>query len=424
MKYAKLIRYRPRIITRYSVPLIAGVGFLYEAKKSRSESCFRVTRLDTVSSKPSQKNGHSSGGDVSSTNFKPENDDGQPHMNMSTDEPASSNYFSSNILGSIETAIEEAVRNVSSLQLHQTDHKHQSEGVETETSYQSIGQMLAKLLLPNDSDDSLNDVLEQVRDISGRGEIQDVSTVFQVLELAKQCRETLDSKISAHFGEEGLPQVQLQQLLYYIEKEDEIKNPSWKRRKHYFFPGIDIDLMDDLNEKLKLTDLAYSDTIDEIQSRLDEEWNSELIYCSLESLPNKPAHFIAVKRNQPYWNSELEVILVVCGTKQITDVITDLLCDAEPYRDGFAHSGIRDCGQWIAEKHGDLLEKLRILSKKKKIKLTLLGHSLGAGAATSRYLIKMIQNFMTIFLSDFESTDKFIDCFSMKLQGLNSTIIR
>lgn len=43
--------------------------------------------------------------------------------------------------------------------------------------------------------------------------------------------------------------------------------------------------------------------------------------------------------------------------------------------------GILESGQWIAGKHGDLLENLRTLSNKKKIKLTLLGHSLGAGTA-------------------------------------------
>eukprot|EP00536_Pseudo-nitzschia_multiseries_P000285 jgi/Psemu1/178309/e_gw1.4.3.1 len=192
----------------------------------------------------------------------------------------------------------------------------------------------------------------------------------------------LDSKLTAFFGEEGIPPLQLQQLIYFIEREDEVKNPTWKRRKHYFFPGIDMKQMEDLNEKLKLTDLAYTDTVDEVRERMDKDYNSEVVYCSLQGLPNKPAHFIAVKRDQSPWSSELEVLLVVCGTKRVTDVITDLLCDVEPYRDGYAHSGICESGLWIANKHAGLLEKLRTLSNKRKIKLTLLGHSLGAGAAT------------------------------------------
>jgi len=40
--------------------------------------------------------------------------------------------------------------------------------------------------------------------------------------------------------------------------------------------------------------------------------------------------------------------------------------------------------------HSDLLEKIKVLAKKKKIKLILLGHSLGAGAASSTCTVKTI----------------------------------
>jgi hypothetical protein len=262
----------------------------------------------------------------------------------------------------------------------------------SEETYQHMGRMLMKLMLPSNSSsndskvESLNDVIEEVKGMSGRGDIQDNNTMVEVFDVAKRCHNMLDSQLNEFFGEKGIPPLYLTNLMYYIEREDEIKNPTWKRRKHYFFPGIDIAQMDDLNEKLKLTHLAYEDTIDEIRDRLDIEYNSELVYCSLESLPNKPAHFIAVKRDQSTRSKELEVLLVVCGTKRITDVITDLICDATLYREGFAHSGIRDSGQWIANEHFDLFEKLRVLANKKKIKLTLLGHSLGAGAASSTFI--------------------------------------
>jgi hypothetical protein len=114
--------------------------------------------------------------------------------------------------------------------------------------------------------------------------------------------------------------------MYYVEKEDERKNPSWKRRKHRFFPGIDMDMMDECYEKLLLARLGYADTVQQIKDELKRDYNSELVYCALESLPNKPAHFVAVKRDQSRWSNELEVLVVVCGTKSITDVITDLLC--------------------------------------------------------------------------------------------------
>jgi len=343
------------------------------------------TQSEAESTKFPQKSSNISGGGSFSgdKDLNSMLDEAQSMSKASSNKPTSRKNGATRILGSIEAAIEEAVGKVSSLRALASEEVPKSDISKPKETYKDMGKMLMKLLLPSNSNESISDVLEQVRDMSGRGDIQDVSTVMEVLDVAKRCQKMLDSRIGGFFGEKGLPPLQLQQLFYFIEREDEIKNPSWKRRKHYFFPGVDIQQMDDLNEKLKLTDLAYTDTIEEIRDRLDVECNSELVYCSLESLPNRPAHFIAVKRDQSPCNKELEVLLVVCGTKRITDVITDLLCDEEPYRNGYAHSGIRESGQWIAKKHSDLLEKLRTLANKKKIKLTLLGHSLGAGAATS-----------------------------------------
>lgn len=379
------IRYKSRFIARCSVPLIATAGLLYDARKGGSENSIRIfTRTEAGSNKFSKERANHSGGKAfeDDKDINPLLDEVQATSKDSTDNSTSRNSGATGIFGSIETTFEEAVRNVSSSWLPTTDEVQKPEVLETEYTYQGIGTMLTNFINPNISNESLNDVLEQVRSISGRGEIQDSVCAMEVLDLAQRCQEMLGTKISTFFGEKGLPPLQLTQLLYFIEKEDEIKNPSWKRRKHYFFPGINVEQMNDLNEKLSICSTSYADTVEEIRDRLDTEWDSELVYCSLESLPNKPAHFIAVKRNQSYWSNELEVLLVVCGTKGITDVITDLLCDAEPYRYGYAHSGIRESGQWIANKHRDLLEKLRTLSKKKTIKLNLLGHSLGAGAAT------------------------------------------
>jgi len=206
-----------------------------------------------------------------------------------------------------------------------------------------MGKMLRNIMLPNRSGEkSLNDVLEQVRGMNGQGEIRETSSISDVLDVAKRCQDMLNLKIGEFFGEKGVPPLQLRQVKYFVEKEDETKNPSWKRRKHFFFPGIDLKQMEDLNEKLSLCSLAYADNEKEIRDSINEESGSELVYCSLESSPNKPAHFIAVKRDQSSWSNQLEVLLVVCGTKGIADVITDCLCDAEPYRDGYAHSGKKE----------------------------------------------------------------------------------
>ena len=84
------------------------------------------------------------------------------------------------------------------------------------------------------------------------------------------------------------------------------------------------------------------------------------------------------------------------GTKTIGDVITDLICDAAEYRNGTAHAGILESGKYLATRHEQLIEQLLELSSKDKasgrggsggnnaptMKLTLIGHSLGAGAAS------------------------------------------
>ncbi|KAG7374533.1 lipase class 3 [Nitzschia inconspicua] len=253
-------------------------------------------------------------------------------------------------------------------------------GKKSGDTVQGMGQTLMKLL--SGSNDSMDDVIQQVRDMRGRGEVQDQADVAEVFSVAKKCAKMLETKLGAFFGEEGPPPLYLTNMMYYIERQDELKNPSWKRRKHRFFPGIDMSEMDDCYEKMLLAKLGYEDDIEVIRHTLKKNYNSELVYCSSVSKPNKPAHFVAIKRDQSRWSNELEILVVVCGTKSITDVITDLLCDAEPYRGGLAHSGILESGKWLVQEHTELLDKLRELTGKKKVRLTLVGHSLGAAAAT------------------------------------------
>jgi hypothetical protein len=264
----------------------------------------------------------------------------------------------------------------------------QKSETESKETFQGMGKTLMSLM--SGSQKSIDDVVTQVRDMNGRGEVQDSVDVMEIFNVASKCAKMLDSQLDEFFKDEPLPPLYLTSLLYYIEKQDQIKNPSWKRRKHRFFPGIDMSEMDECYEKMLLARLGYEDSIDTIRDVLKQDYNSELVYCSNVSKPNKPAHFVAVKRDQSRWSNELEVLVVVCGTKSITDVITDLLCDASPYRGGLAHSGITESGKWLVEKHKDLLDKLRELTNKKRIKMTVVGHSLGAAAATSMFSVSCV----------------------------------
>jgi hypothetical protein len=192
-------------------------------------------------------------------------------------------------------------------------------------------------------------------------------------------------------------------LFYFLENQDEVKNFSYKRRKHRFCEGMDISQVDDLYEQLRLALLSYTDTEQEIEQSLANDFEDlyELMDCTMESFPGKPSYFLAVKKNKsskskttssfsfknPWSNTKddsiIEILLVVRGTKTITDVITDLLCEDVPYRGGSAHAGILQSGQYLAKKHEPLFRKLQQQFKgEKSIQLTLIGHSLGAGAAS------------------------------------------
>ncbi|KAL3940536.1 MAG: hypothetical protein SGBAC_004939 [Bacillariaceae sp.] len=251
---------------------------------------------------------------------------------------------------------------------------------------------------------TVQDIITHARTMEDQGEINDSISLTELLEIAQMSNQNLEQKLMEFLQEESqnsgkvltkkdLPTIHPPDIYYYLEKEDQNKNPSVRRRKHRFFAGVDVNQIDRLNEKLQLALLAYADTMKEIQTTLQRDFDCELAYCDMESAPGRPSHFIAVNKNSiekkatalsflSSDSSTLEVIMAVRGTKTITDIITDLLMDEEEYRGGCCHNGILESGQYLAEKHKGLFRNLLQASGKKKIKLTLIGHSLGAGAAT------------------------------------------
>ena len=253
---------------------------------------------------------------------------------------------------------------------------------EQETSVKDMGKTLFSLLMSRGDSSTVDEIVAKARSMGEQGDVSDNASLKEILYMSHQAVEALDKTTTAFLDGESLPAMHPSNLYYFLEHEDERKNPSWRRRKHRFFTGMNVDTVDKLNTMLNLADLSYTDSMDEIQERLETEFDYELAYCTMESFPGKPSHFVAVKKNQSKWSNTLEVTLVVRGTKTITDVITDLLCDAVDYRGGKAHAGILQSGQYLAAKHQNLFEKLCELSGKKKLKVTLIGHSLGAGAAS------------------------------------------
>jgi hypothetical protein len=126
----------------------------------------------------------------------------------------------------------------------------------------------------------------------------------------------------------------------------------------------------------------------------NNEW--EIAYGTTDSLPNLPAHFLLIhKKLSPLSNpsiqsilpwegkkhSELIVTLVVRGTKDLSDALADALLEPAEYRGGYAHGVILENGKNLAARYLPKLKALLEHSNREKIRLFLVGHSLGAGAA-------------------------------------------
>lgn len=233
--------------------------------------------------------------------------------------------------------------------------------------------------------EALQNLIQRARSASNgdqQGDIRDSQSWNEILAVLRQDLDVVSKSLSGPMGQINLSQLFPTSLFYFLEKQDEQKNPSWKRRMHRFCPGINIDEVNYLNDALYLAELAYETTVDSIKAGLDDANDPlELVYCTIEGESCRPAHFVALKRNQSVWSSALEVVMVVRGTSSITDAITDAMCNPVDYRGGKAHAGILESGKYLAVTHVELLENLRRMSGKRKVKLTLVGHSLGAGAA-------------------------------------------
>jgi hypothetical protein len=74
----------------------------------------------------------------------------------------------------------------------------------------------------------------------------------------------------------------------------------------------------------------------------------------------------------------------------------DLMMEATDYEydgvRGKAHVGITRSGEYLTKRHKKLLATLLQLSDKRKLDITLIGHSLGAGAATIAAMNMMNSN--------------------------------
>ena len=96
-------------------------------------------------------------------------------------------------------------------------------------------------------------------------------------------------------------------------------------------------------------------------------------------------------------DTELTVAIVVRGTKHLSDAIADALLEPVAYRGGFVHGGILESGKNLATKYAPKLKEILGASGRDKIRLTLVGHSLGAAAASIAAMeLKVHEDWMTV----------------------------
>lgn len=153
-------------------------------------------------------------------------------------------------------------------------------------------------------------------------------------------------------------------MIYFLQSQAARFNPIWKRRMHRFFNQVTKKELVQLHDALFLSTLAYVDTVDHFRQGLSKfdsgDW--ELMFGTTTSLPNLPANFLIIHKElaplgqelpwKAFFNgkqeTEVVVVLVVRGTKDLADALSDSLLKPQEYKGGFAHGGILDSGKNLA----------------------------------------------------------------------------
>jgi Lipase (class 3) len=211
----------------------------------------------------------------------------------------------------------------------------------------------------------------------------------------------MSTQLQRTFQHVPIDRLNLLQVYYAMQHEESIKDPVWKRRQHRSLPDLKEKEAIALFDGMYLSYLSYVESCADVHQGLQQFYGGAwvLVNCTTVGQPLRPAHFLAVKRQskekqQPessasgadFWQpllgggdkrKELEVVLVIRGTKDLGDAFSDALLEAAEYRDGHAHDGILKSAQWIHDTYREWILHLREVSKSTHVRLWLVGHSLG-----------------------------------------------
>jgi len=246
-----------------------------------------------------------------------------------------------------------------------------------------------------------NDFLSDLISSVASSQQQESEPLEQLIEIFWTAAKRVHKQLENTF-KDALEQFSLNplQAFYHMQQQEIEKNSVYKRKKHAFMPPLTLEQAIPLAEGLFLSQLAYVDTCDHVLEHLKSFHNNTwaLLNCSCTGKPSQPAHFVAVRKEAEALQSKknllkrilnqeddesdvLEVVIVVRGSKEIADFISDGLLEPVDYRGGKAHDGILSSAQWLHQQYVGFFASLLELTGRQKLKLWCVGHSLGAGTA-------------------------------------------
>jgi len=243
-----------------------------------------------------------------------------------------------------------------------------------------------KAIANSSNEKILSQVLEKVRSITHKEE----SIGFQeFISIMTDALKRVTKQIQDNFGDLLATNIDAYIALaipYYAMNQDAAHSPLTKRRLHRFYQTVTKNEWIDLHDALYLSHLAYVDTIEQFETGLDdfEDGAWKKLDGTTQSFPDLPASFLLIHKELDPMDgkskgggafpglealqetlqkikpqkSEVLVTLVVRGTKQISDLLSDGLLEPEEYRGGHAHGGILASGKNLAKKYLPMLRDL------------------------------------------------------------------
>jgi hypothetical protein len=240
--------------------------------------------------------------------------------------------------------------------------------------------------------DSTNRIVTQILERAAiMGQQEDVVEGVEYLKRLSKTFDRVVDQVNENFNDvlKGVDMSTPLAATYYAAHIDSIRNPTWKRRMHRFYDRLTKKELIQLYEGLYLSALAYAPTVKDFQDKLDkfQDGSFDLLHGSTRSLPNLPASFLLIHKQLaplkepslkdfffPKKESEVLVVLVVRGTKDVADLLADGLLAPTEYRGGLVHEGLLHAGKGIAEKYLPILKDVHEQSGRDKLKLVLVGH--------------------------------------------------